>query len=544
MKIILLLFIVSSFPALAKVYTANSQICYSADMIPSLSDQKNCVGLVADDRSIPWTMPRKILFIKPDVALVTALGSWKKNQGQIWQLNFSQGKLLNAQLIFANTDRSHGIRQPGNTTLKQNSDSWIYYADATAIYRFKLADPTSTRQIVIDNLHDSYKDRNGKITASSHPLKEFIFLENNDIIVNIGAPSNDCSEEFKTFRSCQQRDEQAELRRYIYDATTDTYFKNYYVVARGLRNSMGLLWNPDQNTIYQAENASDQPGTPDEINVIDPSLLANSQDYGWPFCYADKNLYPGYNNFRSFCNSTALSPIVLLPAHAAPLDMLYYKGRMFPELQNYILMSWHGHRPTGSRIAAFKTDEQLNFHSDYGIANSQAEEPEQLITSAWAKSTNDHPKGRPTGVGVNGDGAIFILDDVNHSLLVLARNDPKIQIKPTNLNPPPKSDPIAKLLSMSEAQLSAWQELDEKVLKPLECMQCHSDIFNPDSTVTLKNLLLNEWLNLDSKNLSDQRLWVRMTGHEGARIMPPSPAPTVLADPQGLKNLENWITSF
>lgn len=517
-------------------YKTNSQSCYNTKMIPSLSHKNDCVGKVADQSDISWSMPRKILFTGPDQALVSSMGSWSKNQGQIWQLELNQGQLKSAQLIFNKTDRSHGLRM--------GPKDWIYYGDATKIYRFKLSNPQGSRTVVVDDLPDSYTDQSGKTAPSSHPLTEFVFLKNMDMVVNVGAPSNDCSEEFKNSRACHQRDQQAELRKYIYNPITDSHSKSYKVIARGLRNSMGLLYNPIENRIYQAENASDQPGTPDELNYVSPNLLAVDQDFGWPFCFGDKKLYLGYSNFKSFCNNTALSPAILFPPHAAPLDLIYYQGEMFPEYKNTIMTSWHGHRPSGSRVAIYKTDTRLMPQSSYHLTNPKPTEPLQLVISDWAKATTGHPKGRPVGIDYNQEGAIFILDDANNTLLVVAKSSRTTHPRATNPPLPPDTNQTNPPIEITNQQLQAWQNINQKVFKTFECQSCHSDIFTSNDKKTLELLVQNRWIKPSSKNLEDQLIWVRMTGFGGSRLMPPAPAENILTSPQLLMDLEDWLRSF
>ena len=364
----------------AEDYYSNSEKCYQNPLIPSLSDMNLCVGLVASKKDINWSLPRKILFLNNDsIAIVTAMGSWNKNEGQVWKLNFRNGLLVSSDLLFNKTDRTHGLRQ--------GFDGWIYYADSTEIYRFKLNDPTNTRQLVIFNLPDIYKNQNGVVSSSNHPLKEFIFLKNGDMIVSVGAPSNDCSEEFKLSRACYQR-------------------------------------------VQQAENAADEYGTPDELNVLDPNLLAN----------------------------TARSPLILFPAHVAPLDILYYQGEMFPELNKSILVSWHGHRPSGSKIAIYKTDSQLQPLSDY--SNTQPHlDPLQLLTLNWSNPiSNGHPKGRPVGLDVDEQGAIYVVDDQNHTLLVVAKKDFSLSVDAdlNSHNNKNSNTPIILKDFMSENKIQKW----------------------------------------------------------------------------------------
>lgn len=509
-----------------------NQTCYGAPLVPDLSNAAKCVGKVADKNSIAWSMPRKILFFAPNQAIVSAMGSWSKNQGQIWQLEMSQGQFLSAKLLFNFTDRTHGLRQ--------GLEDWIYYADATKIYRFRLSDPTKTRNLVIKDLPDSYQDLESKINPSSHPLKEFIFLENMDLVVNVGAPSNDCSEEIKSFRACHQRDQQAELRKYKYYPITDSYAKSYQVIARGLRNSMGLLYNPELEVIYQAENAADHNGTPDEMNIVQTNLLAKDQDFGWPFCFGDKKIYPGYQNFKSFCNNTAVSPFMLFPAHAAPLDLIYYKGQMFPEYQDAIMTSWHGHRPSGSRIAIYKSDAQKAPLETYRIdSGGEPLLPMQLLPSNWAKASKTQPKGRPVGIDFNQDGAIYIIDDVNSTLYVVAKTAEKLT--PTATGPSPEKA-LPKALNLeSQMQFKSFGRINSKVFKKYDCQSCHSEIFTSNDLETYKNLLENRWLDPTISTLEGQLVWIKMTGHNGTRIMPPAPAENILSSSQLLNDFENWL---
>lgn len=535
MILIKLLFVFLLNPTFANNYTVSSENCYSGKLIPSLSYQEICVGLVADSKKIPWSMPRKIVFYDPNTAFVSAMGSWAKNQGQIWRLNFKNENFVNADLIFDKLDRTHG--------LQIGPDNLIYFADATRILRFDPKNVTRNFEIAIDQLPDTYRDLKNFISDSSHPLKEFIFLKNWDLVINIGAPSNDCSQEFTEFKACHQRDSQAELRLFKFDPYLKTYSKSYTVIARGLRNSMGLLYNPKLNIIYQAENAADQFGTPDELNIIDLNSDSSIQDYGWPFCFDSTKTYTGYDNFKTFCAKKALAPYFLMPAHAAPLDIKYYKGSMFSELNNKILVSWHGHRPSGSKIAIYETDNDLHPLSKYSLNQSS---PEMLIPKDWNENINFHPKGRPVGLEFDSNGAIYILDDKNNNLLVVAkknRNEISTIPEEITLDPSPNlsNETVETIISPETEKL--WNMFYETTLKKSVCLQCHLDIFSPSlAKDVLENMVNANWVNLISNKLEDQTLWRALTGHNGSKKMPPPPLSELTKDE--ISNLEEWILSF
>lgn len=503
-----------------------SEDCHGGKLIPSLSSSKTCVGLVADQKEIPWTSPRKILFFDANTAFVSAMGNWTKNQGQIWKLNFKNSRLVSYELVFNKTDRTHG--------LAIGPDNFIYFADATRILKF---DPTNTKKnfdVLLDRLPDSYKNKKNVISESSHPLKEFLFLKNGDLVINIGAPSNDCSEEYKEFKACHQRDEQAELRLYTYDPTFKSYSKNFKVLARGLRNSMGLLYNSNLNLIYQAENAADLLGTPDELNIIDLNSYPTIQDFGWPFCFGVAKNYLGYDNFKNFCSQKSISPYFMMPAHAAPLELKYYRGKMFPEFQNAILTSWHGHRNSGSKIAIYKTDQDLHPLSSYSLNNEQ---PEMLIPKDWNAKLGSHPKGRPVGLDFDSLGAIYILDDKNNTLMVVAkRHSDSTTVDPKNMID--QQD-----VAFSKESLKAWNTIFESTFKNSVCLQCHTDVFGSNRADQVLNEILNSgWINPNSNVLSDQTLWKALTGFEGTKRMPPTPLNSI--SKTQLTNLENWILSF
>jgi glucose/arabinose dehydrogenase len=104
--------------------------------------------------------------------------------------------------------------------------------------------------------------------------------------------------------------------------------------ASGLRNSMAMALHPASGKLWQADNARDSiqlamPGLAndnelphDELNLIEPNA-----HYGWPYCYDANLASPDYPGQRC---STYRAPKRLLPAHAAPLGMLFYRAGGFP----------------------------------------------------------------------------------------------------------------------------------------------------------------------------------------------------------------------
>src|SRR5262245_58170694 len=81
------------------------------------------------------------------------------------------------------------------------------------------------------------------------------------------------------------------------------------ILARGLRNAVGLAVHPITGDVWATDNGADGLGDdspPDEIDILRPGA-----DYGWPHCYGNGQLYPG---FTGSCSSTT-APELNLQAH-------------------------------------------------------------------------------------------------------------------------------------------------------------------------------------------------------------------------------------
>jgi hypothetical protein len=189
----------------------------------------------------------------------------------------------------------------------------------------------------------------------------------------------------------------------------------------------------------QGENSYDFAPTADrpydEINII-----KQGANYGWPYCYDMNQATPAWATTTPLdCNSAAhQKPAALLPPHSAPLGAVYYSGSMFPSLKGKLLMSWHGYRPTGSRIVAFDVDAAgipiTLPHARYGeyfgggiryedYRPGPAAEP-LVLTPGWQLKPGQRPAGAPVGITVARDGAIWVADDRNASVLRIAIDRP------------------------------------------------------------------------------------------------------------------------
>ncbi|MBJ7413224.1 MAG: PQQ-dependent sugar dehydrogenase [Phenylobacterium sp.] len=281
-------------------------------------------------------------------------------------------------------------------------DGKIYLSEMSRISRFDAdaADPQATLTPVVTGLPDN------RLHENRHPLSAFIFDAGGALLVNVGAPSDQCPPRPGEAR-CAEAERHAALWRFAPDGP-GKWAPEPTVFARGLRNSLALV-RTRAGTVLQAENSidvSDPAWPPEELNVIEAGA-----HYGWPYCMGAGQPAPAWKARKVSC-APFRRPARLMPAHGAPLDLVEYRGAMFPDLRGRLLVSLHGYRPTGSRILAYALDE----------AGRPTKAAPIDLTPGWRAVKGRRPSGAPVGLSVDADGAIWVADDRNGAILRLARD--------------------------------------------------------------------------------------------------------------------------
>jgi len=75
-------------------------------------------------------------------------------------------------------------------------------------------------------------------------------------------------------------------------------------------------------------------------------------------------------------------------------------------------VAWHGHRPAGRRVMAFHLDTA-------GKIKGKGVE----ILGEWAAKTGIRPQGAPTGLTLDAAGRLFVIEDRNHTVLIVGREN-------------------------------------------------------------------------------------------------------------------------
>ena len=113
------------------------------------------------------------------------------------------------------------------------------------------------------------------------------------------------------------------------------------VFASGLRNPVALAFHPTSGLLWTAVHERDHLG--DDLAPDFVTSVAEGGFYGWPYAYIGPNPEPILNGARPDLVEVTRTPDVLLPAHAAPMGMVFYQGTAFPdEYRNDAIVALHG----------------------------------------------------------------------------------------------------------------------------------------------------------------------------------------------------------
>lgn len=182
--------------------------------------------------------------------------------------------------------------------------------------------------------------------------------------------------------------------------------KNGRIAATGLRNCSGMTVQPATGALWCVVNERDSLG--DNIPFEFATTVKDGAFYGWPWYYIGNNEDPRRKGERPDLAGKATIPDVLMQAHSAPLNIVFYEGSNFPaEYKGDAFVALHGSWNRGVRTG-YKVV-RLKFKD-----GKPTGEYEDFITGFVI--SNDSVWGRPVGVAVAKDGALILTEDANGTI--------------------------------------------------------------------------------------------------------------------------------
>ena len=174
------------------------------------------------------------------------------------------------------------------------------------------------------------------------------------------------------------------------------------VYATGVRNSVGLEFNPKDKTLWFTDNQTDGMGDDIPNGEINHATKAG-QFFGYPWKQGKTRITDeGYDKDPLPANIT--DPQVYTEAHAADLGLAFYTGKAFPAKYQGGLFSaqhgsWNRTQPNGAQIlfTSMKAD---------GSADKT-----EVFADGWLDKETGLFRGRPVDVAMMKDGSMLISDD-------------------------------------------------------------------------------------------------------------------------------------
>lgn len=188
-------------------------------------------------------------------------------------------------------------------------------------------------------------------------------------------------------------------------SVSDPDGKNHRIYAGGLRNPIGLAWNPKTGELWTAVNERD--GLGDDLVPDYATSVKEGGFYGWPYSYIGQNEDPRRKGESPDHVKRSIVPDVLFTSHVAALGIEFYTGKMFPkEYRGDAFVAFHGSwnraKLSGYTVVRIKFD-------DKGKLEANAYED---FVSGWLPNPDSNEVwGRPVGLLVNSDGSLLITDD-------------------------------------------------------------------------------------------------------------------------------------
>ena len=309
-------------------------------------------------------------------------------------------------------------------------NNYLYYSSELVVYRQKLDPnnliPKGKPEII---MVDEYPIR-------WHNAKSLAFDNKGGMYVTFSAPTNACEDLRLTAGDpnavvkgefpCSQLNILGGVWRFD-ENKHDQRQSDGVRFATGLRSIVGITWNKEQDNLYAVNHGRDylHNHAPDYYskwqNSVLPSeefmLIKKDDDFGWPYTYYDhfkskRMLAPEYGGDGKQEAKGYAEPIMGLPAHWAPNDLLFYTGSQFPDrYKDGAFIAFHGSTnrgpyPQAGYIVAF-----IPFKDGRPAGNLEVF-ADGFTQTDLVKEMKDSMY-RPMGLAQGPDGSLYISESKN-----------------------------------------------------------------------------------------------------------------------------------
>jgi glucose/arabinose dehydrogenase len=198
--------------------------------------------------------------------------------------------------------------------------------------------------------------------------------------------------------------DEEEGRAAIWEIDTRTGAHRLY--AFGLRNPVGMAWEPSTGALWVAVNERDELGNdlvPDYMTAVRAGGF-----YGWPFSYYGQHVDSRVEPQRPDLVARAIAPDYALGAHTASLGLAWSGDARLPgPFAQGMFVGQHGSWNRKPRSGYKVVFVPFRDGRPYG-------EPIDVLTG-FVEADGD-AYGRPVGVAVDRRGGLLVADDVGNTV--------------------------------------------------------------------------------------------------------------------------------
>ncbi len=287
---------------------------------------------------------------------------------------------------------------------------WVYVAETNRVIRFPYIsgdlNSSSRPEAIVPRLTS---------TDGGHVTRDIAFSNDGTrMFISVGSATNDAQglpqkspEELRAWQASHPLGAAwgfEENRADVLVFTPDG--KEGHIFATGIRNCVGLAVQHQTGDVYCSTNERD--GLGDNLVPDYVTRVREGQFYGWPWWYMGNHEDPRWESAMPGLSGKITNPDVPIQPHSAPLGMTFYNGTAFPQVYRgsaFVALhgSWNRALRTGYKVVRIlmrngvPTGEYEDFLTGFVINNY----------SVW---------GRPVGVAVGKDGALYVSEDANGTI--------------------------------------------------------------------------------------------------------------------------------
>jgi glucose/arabinose dehydrogenase len=318
--------------------------------------------------------------------------------------------------VLRNSIFASGLRLPFGIAFYPNGNEpqWIYVANTDSVVRFRYHNGDLRADGEPENIVPT-------LPEFGHWTRDIAFsLDNAAMFVSVGSLSNDAEELDLTsprewigflrhrignvLRGRSPADESEHERADVLAFSPKGEDRHIY--ASGIRNCVGMAVNSSTGDLWCSTNERDGLG-----DNLPPDYITRVREggfYGWPWYYIGAHEDPRHKSARPDLKDKVIVPDILLQAHSASLQMMFYGGGQFPdEYKGSVFAAEHGSW-NRSKLTGYKIIRAL---VNNGVPSGEYED---FVTGFVINDTQVW--GRPVGIAQANDGSLLFSDDGNGTI--------------------------------------------------------------------------------------------------------------------------------